>query len=73
MAKSELTKYAIEARENVRFLQTLERHFKNLQHTTDFNVIYDTIPSMMNSLRMVWIISRLSGWSSYAVFLVPID
>lgn len=58
MAKSELTKYAIEARENVRFLSTLERHFKNLQHTADFNVIYDTIPSMMNSLRMVWIISR---------------
>ena len=58
MAKSELKKYSIEARENVRFLSTLERHFKNLQHTNDFGIIYDTIPSMMNSLRMVWIISR---------------
>lgn len=58
MAKSELKKYSIEARENVRFLSTLERHFKNLQHTNDFGVINDTIPSMMNSLRMVWIISR---------------
>ena len=58
MAKSELKKYSIEARENVRFLSTLERHFKNLQHTNDFGIIFDTIPSMMNSLRMVWIISR---------------
>ena len=58
MAKTELKKYSIEARENVRFLSTLERHFKNLQHTNDFTVINDTIPSMMNSLRMVWIISR---------------
>ena len=31
---------------------------KNLQHTNDFGIIFDTIPSMMNSLRMVWIISR---------------
>ena len=28
MAKTELKKYSIEARENVRFLSTLERHFK---------------------------------------------
>jgi len=57
-AKNDLTKYSVEARDNVRFLQTLERHFKNLQHSNDFCQIIDTIPSMMNSLRMVWIISR---------------
>ncbi|CBY09982.1 unnamed protein product [Oikopleura dioica] len=57
-AKIDLTKYSVEARDNVRFLQTLERHFKNLQHSNDFCQIIDTIPSMMNSLRMVWIISR---------------
>ena len=35
-AKNDLTKYSVEARDNVRFLQTLERHFKNLQHSNDF-------------------------------------
>ncbi|XP_030074215.1 dynein axonemal heavy chain 10 [Microcaecilia unicolor] len=55
---AELTKYHVEAADNVRFLSTLERHLKNLTHGTGFNVVLDTIPSMMNALRMVWIISR---------------
>ncbi|MEE6504167.1 hypothetical protein FKM82_005082, partial [Ascaphus truei] len=55
---TELNKYHIEAADNVRFLSTLERHLKNLTHGTGFNIVLDTIPSMMNALRMVWIISR---------------
>ncbi|XP_067862341.1 dynein axonemal heavy chain 10 [Heptranchias perlo] len=55
---TDLTKYHVEAADNVRFLSTLERHFKNLSHGTRFQVVMDTIPSMMNALRMVWIISR---------------
>ncbi|XP_069475795.1 dynein axonemal heavy chain 10 [Ambystoma mexicanum] len=55
---AELTKYHLEAADNVRFLSTLERHFKNLTHGTGFNIVLDTIPSMMNAIRMVWIISR---------------
>ncbi|XP_069071115.1 dynein axonemal heavy chain 10 [Pleurodeles waltl] len=55
---ADLTKYHIEAADNVRFLSTLERHFKNLTHGTGFNIVVDTIPSMMNAIRMVWIISR---------------
>ncbi|XP_072367150.1 dynein axonemal heavy chain 10 isoform X2 [Scyliorhinus torazame] len=55
---TDLTKYHVEAADNVRFLSTLERHFKNLSHGTKFQVVIDTIPSMMNALRMVWIISR---------------
>ena len=35
MAKTELKKYSIEARENVRFLSTLERHFKERGNQTD--------------------------------------
>nr|XP_039267660.1 dynein heavy chain 10, axonemal-like [Styela clava] len=58
MARDELTKYYTEAKDNVRFLTTLERHFKNLAHGSNFNVVAETIPSMMNALRMVWIISR---------------
>jgi dynein axonemal heavy chain len=47
----------VEARDNVKFLTTLERHFKNISRG-NLGSIIDTIPSMMNSLRMVWIISR---------------
>ena len=56
--RAELTKYYTEAKDNVRFLSTLERHFKNLAHGASFNIVLETIPSMMNALRMVWIISR---------------
>ena len=59
LSRDELVKLHIEANENVRFLSTLERHFKNLtQGAVGFNNVIDTIPTMMNSLRMVWIISR---------------
>ena len=54
----ELNKFYTEAKDNVRFLSTLERHFKNLAHGSTFSVVIDTIPSLMNALRMVWIISR---------------
>ncbi|XP_067084612.1 dynein axonemal heavy chain 10 [Osmerus mordax] len=54
---TELAKHHVESVENVRFLSTLERHFKNLATGVDFGVILDTIPLMMNGLRMVWIIS----------------
>ncbi|NWJ04820.1 DYH10 protein, partial [Crypturellus undulatus] len=55
---TDLRKHHVEALDNVRFLSTLERHLKNLTHGTGFNVVLDTIPALMNALRMVWIISR---------------
>jgi dynein heavy chain, axonemal len=54
---SELTKLAAEARDNVKFLTTLERHFKNI-NSGPLPSILDTLPPMMNALRMVWIISQ---------------
>lgn len=42
----------------LRFLSTLERHFKNVTHGASFRVVTETIPKMMSALRMVWIISR---------------
>uniref|UniRef100_A0A8C6RAH3 Dynein, axonemal, heavy chain 10 n=1 Tax=Nannospalax galili TaxID=1026970 RepID=A0A8C6RAH3_NANGA len=54
----ELFKLHMEASDNVRFLSTVERHFKNITHGSSFHVVLDTIPSMMGALRMVWIISR---------------
>ena len=56
--RQDLNKYYTEAKDNVRFLSTLERHFKNITYGASFQVVIDTIPSMMNALRMVWIISR---------------
>ena len=56
--RTELNKYYLEAKDNVKFLGTLERHFKNLAHGANFAIILDTLPAMVNALRMVWVISR---------------
>lgn len=56
--RSELNKYYLEAKDNVKFLSTLERHLKNLAHGSNFTIVLETIPGLMNSLRMVWVISR---------------
>ena len=48
-----------EARDNVKFLTTLERQFKNLSQAQEgLTGIEETLPSLMNGLRLVWIISR---------------
>lgn len=53
--KKELNNLYSEAKDNVKFLTTLERHFKNLSEG-DLSTMLDTIPSMLKALRMVWII-----------------
>jgi dynein heavy chain len=53
----ELTKINGEAKDNVKFLNTLERQFKNLT-SDDLSTIEQTIPSLLNGLRLVFIISR---------------
>ncbi|NXO06678.1 DYH10 protein, partial [Oriolus oriolus] len=55
---SDLKKHHMEAQDNVKFLSTLERHLKNLSTGTGADVISHTIPSLLNALRMVWIMSR---------------
>ncbi|KAM9219274.1 dynein axonemal heavy chain 10 [Leptosomus discolor] len=55
---SDLRKHHVEALDNIKFLSPLEDHLKNLTYGTGFNVILDTIPSLMDALRMLWIISR---------------
>ncbi len=54
---AELSKLYTEAKDNVKFLTTLERHFKTISHGT-LSAIVEALPSMMNALRMVWVISR---------------
>jgi len=53
----ELSKLHIEAKDNVKFLSTLERHFKSISQGS-LPEIADTIPPMMGAIRMVWVISR---------------
>ncbi|CAG5923192.1 unnamed protein product [Menidia menidia] len=58
-----LTKYRLESEDNIRFLKTLERHFMghldvNLATGESFAAILDNIPPLMESLQIVWIISR---------------
>jgi len=53
----ELTKFHIEAKDNVKFLSTLDRHFKSISQGS-LQEVADTIPPMMNAIRMVWVISR---------------
>ncbi|NXM08607.1 DYH10 protein, partial [Tyrannus savana] len=57
-ALSDLRKYHLEALDNVKFLSALERHLKNLAYGTEADVVLNTIPSLLNALRMVWVMSR---------------
>ena len=58
-------KLAIEAKDNTKFLATLERHFKTLSGGS-FAAILDTLPTMLNAVRMVGsfraIIIPMRGW-----------
>lgn len=54
---SELNKIYAETKDNVKFLGTLERHFKNIA-SGSLSSIQDSLMSLMNAIRMVWIISR---------------
>ena len=53
----ELSKTFLEAKDNVKFLTTMERHFRHMQEGS-FQTILDSMQSMINGLRMVWVISR---------------
>ncbi|XP_069379878.1 dynein axonemal heavy chain 10 isoform X1 [Paralichthys olivaceus] len=54
---AELNKYRVESDDNLRFLSTLERHFMNLASGANFVCLLETIPPLMDSLQIVWIIS----------------
>ncbi|NXM55441.1 DYH10 protein, partial [Illadopsis cleaveri] len=55
---SDLKKLHMEAQDSTKFLSTLERHLKGLSTGTGVDVISHTIPSLLNALRLVWIMSR---------------
>lgn len=45
------------AKDFVKFLMTLERQFKNI-NKGDLKSIDDTLPSLLNGLKLIWTISR---------------
>ncbi|NXR78423.1 DYH10 protein, partial [Pycnonotus jocosus] len=55
---NDLKKHHMEAQDSAKFLSTLERHLKNLSTGTGVDVISNTIPALLNALRLVWIMSR---------------
>ncbi|NWT59948.1 DYH10 protein, partial [Erythrocercus mccallii] len=55
---NDLKKHHMEAQDSAKFLSTLERHLKNLSTGPGVDVISNTIPSLLNALRLVWIMSR---------------
>uniref|UniRef100_A0A3Q3MNV8 Dynein axonemal heavy chain 10 n=1 Tax=Mastacembelus armatus TaxID=205130 RepID=A0A3Q3MNV8_9TELE len=67
---AELAKYRVVADSNLRFLSTLERHFMNLATGANFGVILETIPLLMNSLQIVWILSCYYNTNEHMVPLM---
>lgn len=52
-----LVQYNAEAKDNDKFLNTLERQF-HILNSSDLSTIAQCIPSLFNGLRLVYIISR---------------
>jgi dynein heavy chain len=53
----ELSKLHVEAKDNVKFLSTLERHLKMIA-CAELSAMTESLPSLFNGLRMVWVLSR---------------
>ena len=57
IAFKEFSKEHAKAKDFLKFLQTLERQFRFLGQGT-LSVIEETIPSLLNGLKLIWTISR---------------
>ena len=57
MKRTAFNKEHSKAKDFVKFLTTLERQFKNITHG-DLKAIEDTLPSLLNGLKLIWTISR---------------
>ncbi|XP_072767433.1 LOW QUALITY PROTEIN: dynein axonemal heavy chain 10-like [Anoplolepis gracilipes] len=55
--RTELWKHYVEARDNNKFIQTLMRYFKLITESDSFESIEECIPSLMEGLRMLWVLS----------------
>ncbi|XP_025092040.1 dynein heavy chain 10, axonemal-like isoform X1 [Pomacea canaliculata] len=66
----ELKRLYTQAKDNVRFLATVERHFKNITHGLSFQLVRETLPSMMQAFRLMWTISRYFNTDEHMVPLM---
>ncbi|XP_011694340.1 PREDICTED: dynein heavy chain 10, axonemal [Wasmannia auropunctata] len=55
--QTELWKHYVEARDNNKFIQTLLRYFKLITESDSFESISECMPSLMEGLRMLWVLS----------------
>jgi dynein heavy chain len=55
--QKEFSKCHAKAKDFVKFLTTLERQFKNISRG-DLKQIEETLPSLLNGLKLIWTISR---------------
>jgi dynein heavy chain len=55
--QKEFAKHHAQAKDFVKFLTTLERQFKNISRG-DLKAIEETLPSLLNGLKLIWTISR---------------
>ncbi|XP_050455387.1 dynein axonemal heavy chain 10 [Cataglyphis hispanica] len=55
--QAELWKHYVEATDNNKFIQTLMRYFKLITESDSFESIAECIPSLMEGLRMLWVLS----------------
>jgi dynein heavy chain, axonemal len=54
---AQFQKQHAQAKDFVKFLTTLERQFKNISRG-ELPVIEETLPSLLNGLKLIWTISR---------------
>lgn len=64
----QITEAANEAKDNVKYLSTLERFFDPL-YDRDVNAIIDILPALMNAVKMIHTISRYFGSFLFICFL----
>ncbi|KYN03638.1 Dynein heavy chain 10, axonemal, partial [Cyphomyrmex costatus] len=55
--QTELWKHYVKARDNNKFIQTLLRYFKLITESDSFESISECIPSLIEGLRMLWVLS----------------
>lgn len=54
----ELWKNYTHARDNKKFLDTIFRYFKLITDSNDFRKIGNSMPSLMEAIRMIWVLSK---------------
>ncbi|KYN43305.1 Dynein heavy chain 10, axonemal, partial [Trachymyrmex septentrionalis] len=68
--QAELWKHYVKARDTNKFIETLLRYFKLITESDLFESISECIPSLMEGLRMLWILSSYYGHEERLMLLM---